>query len=55
MLIWVKYSKNCHISKFGVEVRSGRDGPESWQKGARLKVTAQPARQSKNGKWYQRA
>ena len=28
-------------------------GAEGWQKGARLKVTAQPARQSKNGKWYQ--
>ena len=30
-------------------------GAEGWQKGARLKVTAQPARQSKNGKWYQTA
>ena len=30
-------------------------GAEGWQKGARLKITAQPARQSKNGKWYQTA
>ena len=30
-------------------------GAEGWQKGARLKITAQPQRQSKNGKWYQTA
>ena len=30
-------------------------GAEGWQKGARLKITALPARQSKNGKWYQTA
>ena len=30
-------------------------GAEGWQKGARLKIAAQPARQSKNGKWYQTA
>ena len=30
-------------------------GAEGWQKGARLKIMAQPARQSKNGKWYQTA
>ena len=30
-------------------------GAEGWGKGARLKIMAQPARQSKNGKWYQTA
>ena len=30
-------------------------GAEGWQKGARLKIIAMPARQSKNGKWYQTA
>tara|TARA_B100001123_G_scaffold111653_1_gene129952 strand:+ start:71 stop:583 length:513 start_codon:yes stop_codon:yes gene_type:complete len=30
-------------------------GAEGWVKGARLKITAQPQRQSKNGKWYQTA
>ena len=30
-------------------------GAERWQKGARLKITAQPARTSKNGKQYQTA
>ena len=30
-------------------------GAERWQKGARLKITAEPKRQSKNGKWYQTA
>ena len=30
-------------------------GAEGWQKGARLKISAQPARQSKMGKWYQTA
>ncbi len=30
-------------------------GASRWQKGARLKITALPARQSKNGKWYQTA
>ena len=30
-------------------------GAEGWQKGARLKITAQPATKSKNGKWYQTA
>ena len=30
-------------------------GFERWQKGARLKITAEPKRQSKNGKWYQTA
>ena len=30
-------------------------GAEGWQKGARLKISAEPARQSKAGKWYQTA
>ena len=30
-------------------------GAEGWQKGARLKIMALPARQSKTGKWYQTA
>ena len=30
-------------------------GAEGWQKGARLKISAEPARQSKMGKWYQTA
>ena len=30
-------------------------GAEGWGKGARLKIMAQPAKQSKNGKWYQTA
>ena len=30
-------------------------GAEGWQKGARLKISALPAIQSKNGKWYQTA
>ena len=30
-------------------------GAERWQKGARLKITAQPVRTSKNGKQYQTA
>ena len=30
-------------------------GAEGWQKGARLKITAQPATKSKNRKWYQTA
>ena len=30
-------------------------GAERWQKGARLKITAQPQRTSKNGKLYQTA
>jgi len=30
-------------------------GAEGWQKGAKLKIQAEPARQSKNGKWYQTA
>ena len=30
-------------------------GASRWQKGARLKIIAMPARQSKNGKWYQTA
>ena len=30
-------------------------GAEGWSKGSRLKITAAPPRQSKNGKWYQTA
>ena len=30
-------------------------GAEGWQKGAKLKITAEPMRQSKNGKYYQTA
>ena len=30
-------------------------GAEGWQKGARLRIIAMPARQSKNQKWYQTA
>jgi hypothetical protein len=30
-------------------------GAEGWQKGAKLRIQAEPARQSKNGKWYQTA
>ena len=30
-------------------------GAEGWQKGARLKISAEPARQSKSGKFYQTA
>ena len=28
-------------------------GAERWAKGAKLRIKAEPARQSKNGKWYQ--
>ena len=30
-------------------------GDERWAKGAKLRIKAEPARQSKNGKWYQTA
>ena len=30
-------------------------GAERWAKGAKLQISAEPARQSKNGKWYQTA
>ena len=30
-------------------------GAEGWAKGARLKIQAEPKRESKNGKWYQTA
>jgi len=30
-------------------------GAERWAKGAKLRIKAEPARQSKNGKWYQTA
>ena len=30
-------------------------GAEGWQKGAKLKITAEPMRESKNGKYYQTA
>ena len=30
-------------------------GAEGWQKGAKLRITAEPMRQSKNGKYYQTA
>ena len=30
-------------------------GAEGWAKGAKLRIQAEPARQSKNGKWYQTA
>ena len=30
-------------------------GAERWAKGAKLRISAEPARQSKNGKWYQTA
>ena len=30
-------------------------GAESWAKGSKLRIQAEPMRQSKNGKWYQTA
>ncbi len=30
-------------------------GAEGWAKGAKLRIKAEPARESKNGKWYQTA
>ena len=48
--IYVKKDNGDDMTIYGEAI-----GAEGWQKGARLKITAEPKRQSKTGKWYQTA
>ena len=48
--IYVKKDDGDDMTIYGEAI-----GAEGWQKGARLKITAEPKRQSKTGKWYQTA
>ena len=48
--IYVKKDDGDDMTIYGEAI-----GAEGWQKGARLKIIAEPKRQSRNGKWYQTA